>query len=60
MYSDRTEALLGDLHQTMGAPMFSGIFNSGGEPEPRPRPDLSGAIVNSSVDANGLLMYTGF
>jgi len=56
-YVDRTEALLRELHESMGAVMFSSMFSSGANPEPRACPDLSGAALREPIFYGGESAY---
>jgi len=55
-YIERTEALLGELHQLLGAAMFSSILN-GAKSEQRAGPDLTGAALREPIFYGGESAY---
>ena len=56
-YMNRTEALLDELHTSMGALMMSGMLGTGSKPEPPARPDLSGSALCEPIFYGGESAY---
>ena len=56
-YIARTEVLLGELHSSMGAVMFEGMFSAAAQPQLLAEPNLSGAALREPIFYGGESAY---
>jgi hypothetical protein len=56
-YIHRTEALLAELHDSMGAVMFNDMLGAGALPKPPAGPDLSGSALREPIFYGGESAY---